>query len=60
MENGKDIGSDRFTINFFNNFFKPISLCNVIFKIVRKVISNNLKSILPKLISIEQPVLVKG
>ena len=40
--------------------FQPIALCNVIYKIVTKVISNRLKIILPSLIPPKQSRFVEG
>lgn len=40
--------------------FKPIALCNVVYKIISKIIANRLKPLLPTLVSVEKMGYVEG
>lgn len=42
------------------NKFKPISLCNVLYKIITKILANRLKRVLPSIIFLNQSVFIHG
>lgn len=43
-----------------NKDLRPVSLCNILYKIISKVLSNSLKPLLQKCISQEQSTFVEG
>eukprot|EP00253_Pinus_taeda_P025237 PITA_25237 len=53
MKKGKAPGPDGFTTEFFQGF-RPIALCNVIYKIIATLIAKRIKPLLANLISPEQ------
>lgn len=50
----------KFTCPQMITEFHPISLCNVVYKIVSKVLANRMKKILPEVINESQSVFVPG
>eukprot|EP00253_Pinus_taeda_P017975 PITA_17975 len=71
MQNGKAPGPDGFNVDFFKacwniyvaltpERFRPNALCNVVYKIISKVVANRLKPLPPTLVESEQSGYVEG
>eukprot|EP00253_Pinus_taeda_P006633 PITA_06633 len=69
MKKGTAPGPDGFTVDFYQagwhfledaKGFRPIALCNVIYKIISSLMAKRLKPLLEKLISPEQTGFVEG